>query len=139
MATQPTPIPPAPIQPNLYVLAGAGLSVTYATSGIDGKPHFTYHHVGSPPLTFAGDQIETSASPLGTLVTVVIFRTIDTGSTTFTLLVPRVNLNAGEQIQIATDGITTIHRFFVNPRLLHGQLDLYTVTPLRGTASHVVF
>jgi hypothetical protein len=68
----------------------------------------------------------------------VIFHTVDSGSTTFTLLVPRVNMHAGESIAIRTDGITALHRFSIAP-VLHGQLDFYTVHPLSGTASHVVF
>ena len=130
--------PAAFIQPNLYDLSGDGLHVTYTTSGFDGKPHFTYHSA-SQTLSFAGDQIQTIETPLGTLVTVFIFRTIDTGSTSFTLLVPRANLNPGEYLQIATEGITTLHRFSVIHALMHGQLDLYTVHALHGTASHVVF
>jgi hypothetical protein len=130
---------PAPfIQPNLYDLSGGGLHVTYTTSGIDGKPHFTYHSA-TQTLNFAGDQIQTNSSPLGALVTVIIFRTVDSGSTSFTLLVPRVNLNSGEHLHIVTEGITTLHRFSVIPALMHGQLDRYTVYALQGTASRVVF
>jgi hypothetical protein len=55
------------------------------------------------------------------------------------LLVPRVNLNANEHLQIRTEGITTLHRFSIIPAMLHGQLDRYIVHALHGTASHVVF
>jgi hypothetical protein len=126
------------VHPNLYNLSGHGLHITYSTTGIDGKPHFSYHST-TQTLSFSGDQIETLQSPLGTLVTVFIFRTIDGPSTSFTLLVPRVNLNANEHLQIRTEGITTMHRFSIIPAMLHGQLDHYTVRALHGTASHVVF
>jgi hypothetical protein len=135
MATQPATF----IQPNLYDLSGAGLHITYSTTGIDGKPHFTYHS-GSQTLIFVGDQIQTTQSPLGTLVTVFIVRTVDSGSTTFTLLVPRANLNnISEHLQITTDGIIALHRFSLIHALMHGQLDRYTVHALHGTASHVQF
>jgi len=135
MATQPQP---AFIQPNSYNLSGIGLHITYTTTGIDGKPHFTYHST-SQTLSFVGDQIQTTQSPLGTLVTVFIFRTIDGPSTSFTLLVPRVNLNSGEHLQITTEGITTMHQFSIFPPQNHGQRDHYVVHALHGTASHLIF
>jgi hypothetical protein len=127
------------IQPNLYVLSGGSIHVTYSTSGINGQPHLTYT---SPFIShsFTGSQLTTTASPIGTLVTVTIQMTIDSGSTTFTLLVPRVNLNAlNDSVQITTEGITTHHRFSVIPAAMHGQLDTYSVQELTGTASHVEF
>jgi hypothetical protein len=75
----------------------------------------------------------------GTVVSVAIFRTIDSGSTTFSVLIPRVNLSAGERIVISTEGITATHRFSVVLAFNHGQLDAYTVTPLHGTADIVAF
>jgi hypothetical protein len=126
------------VQPNLFDLSGHGLHITYSTTGIDGKPHFSYHST-TQTLNFTGDQIETLQSPLGTLVTVFIFRTIDGPSTSFTVLVPRVNLIANECLQIRTEGITTMHRFSIIPAMLHGQLDHYTVHALHGTASRVAF
>jgi len=43
---------------------------------------------------------------LGRLVTVFLVRTVDTGSTTFTLLVPNVNLPPSNFSNITTEGIT---------------------------------
>ena len=127
------------VQPNLYVLSGGGIHVTYSTDGINGQPHLTYSSF-FVSHTFTGNQIQTTQSPLGTLVTVTIQMTVDSGSTTFTLLVPRVNLNApNESVQITTEGITTHHRFSVIPAALHGQLDTYSVQQLSGSASHVLF
>ena len=33
--------------PDLYTLHGGGLHVSYSTTGIDGKPHFTYQDAQS--------------------------------------------------------------------------------------------
>jgi len=127
------------IQPNFYAVSGGGLHVTYSTTGINGQPHLNY---ASPSIShnFTGNQITTTASPLGTLVTVTIQMTVDTGSTSFTLLVPRVNLSGpADHVNIATEGITTHHRFSVFQGAMHGQLDTYSVTALSGTASLVEF
>ena len=126
------------IQPNLYVLSGGGINVTYTTDGFDGQPHFTYHS-GLISKTFTGTGIVTTASPIGTLVTVIIMMTVDSGSTSFTLLIPVVNLNPNETVNITTEGITTHHRFSILPAAMHGQIETYGVQELTGTAKHVLF
>jgi hypothetical protein len=127
------------IQPNFYAVSGGGLHVTYSTTSINGQPQVYYV---SPFVShnFIGNQITTTASPLGTLVTVTIMMTVDTGSTSFTLLVPRVNLSGpADHVPIDTQGITTHHRFSVFQGAMHGQLDTYSVQELTGTASLVEF
>jgi tripartite-type tricarboxylate transporter receptor subunit TctC len=136
--TTPTPAPTPAATPNLYQLHGAHLHITYATSGIDGKPHFTYQDV-QHALHFTGDQIRTVPTEIGTLVTVTIHSTVDAGSTSFTLVVPQVNLGQSHHASIRTQGITTLHRFSIFPPANHGQRELYTVTDLSGSAGAVTF
>ncbi len=128
------------VSPDLYTLSGGGIHVTYATTGFTGQPHLTYQ---DPFRTqaFTGNQIRVVQVPdLGTIVSVTIVMTIDTGSTTFSMLLPAVQLvSNGGGVPISTDGITTQHRFSVIPLLNHGQREFYTVTPMTGTASHVLF
>jgi hypothetical protein len=124
--------------PNLCQLQGHQLHVTYSTTSIDGKPHFTYRDA-SQTLNFRGDEIRTLDSEIGTLVSVTILQTIDNGSTSFSLLVPLVNLGPSNQAHINTEGITTMHRFSVVPILNQGQIELYSVTKLRGSAEMVAF
>jgi hypothetical protein len=124
------------VQPTAWNLfnPGAGLQVSYSVAG----PHLHYHH-GPVIRDFTGSEIRVVEAPdLGTLVSVTILLTVDSGSTTFTVLLPRVNLPAPPAlpalVPVATEGITTVHRFSVFPPLLHGQQEFYTVTPLQGTA-----
>jgi hypothetical protein len=65
--------------------------------------------------------------------------TVDTGSTSFSLMVPTVNLGASSQAHIKTFGITTIHKFSIVPIFRQGQTELYTIHELSGTASFVAF
>ena len=106
--------PIVPKTPNLFRLHGTNLQVIYSTSGFDGKPHLQYHDVFQT-LHFSGDQIRTLPSEIGTLVTVTIRMTVDTGSTVFTLLVPHVNLEdeSNTPVNITTYGFTTIRRFSI--------------------------
>jgi hypothetical protein len=123
--------------PNLYDLHGHHLHITYSTSSIDGKPLFQYHDPFQT-LQFSGDQIRTLDSEVGTLVTVTIRLTTDFGSTSFTLMVPQVNLDQSSESQITTFGITTLHRFSIAPQLDRGQTEHYTVAELSGTAAFVI-
>jgi hypothetical protein len=141
---------PALVHPNLFQLSnhhhngGGTLQVTYLThSGPptpqfpQGPPHFTYQDENQS-LTFSGAQVQVVNSELGDIVSVVIRLTPDSGSTTFSLLVPNVNIVAGQQASIHTEGITAIHRLSLVPALNQGQRDQYSVTPLHGTASDVI-
>jgi hypothetical protein len=130
------------VTPNLFQLTGhAGghhLHITYATSGIDGKPSMTYQdaHEGK---SFRGDEIRSVECDLGYLVSVTIRMTPDAGSTSISVFIPRMRINQGEHAAIHTDCVTTMHRFSIAPQLLHGQLDTYSVAALHGTAQFVVF
>jgi hypothetical protein len=124
--------------PNLYELSGNNLHITYSTTSLDGKPHFTYQDA-QQTLNFRGDDIRATATEIGTLVSVTTRRTVDTGSTTFTVLIPNVGLDPAQPAHIRTEGITTLHRFSVIPAFNHGQKDIYTVVPLSGTARFVMF
>jgi hypothetical protein len=123
--------------PNLFSLSGGGLTVSLALSGIDGKPHFSYQDAHQS-LSFSGDEITLEETALDTLASVTLVRTVDFGDTTFTLLVPRVNLLGAASHVIYTVGITTTHRTTI-AGLGHGQLTTYHVTELRGSAAQVQF
>jgi hypothetical protein len=123
-------------EPNLYQLSGKHLHVTYSTTGVDGKPHFSYQD-SHQTLNFSGDEIRSSKNEIGTLISVTIRMTVDTGGTTFSLLLPRVNIPGEQSVPIQTEGIITLHKFSILPMI--GQLDFYTVTPLTGSAQRVFF
>src|SRR3974390_1235560 len=138
-APAPQPVnPPVVKQPNRYELSGEGIHITYSTTSFGGVPLFTYQDAFQSKQ-FTGSQIRTVLTEIGTLVTVTIFLTVDSGSTTFTVLIPTVNLRSTDSVAISTEGITTVHRFMVVGPPLQGQTELYTIYPLRGTASFVVF
>jgi len=131
--------PPAGLRlPNLYQLHGEKLKISYSTSSIRGTPLFSYQDAHQS-LNFHGEEIRTTTTDLGTLISVTIRKTIDAGSTTFTLLLPRVNLQQTITASITTEGITTEHRFSTVPLQNRGQLDNYTMTHLTGSAQSVVF
>ena len=123
--------------PNLFSLSGGGLTVSLALSGIDGKPHFSYQD-SHQSQSFSGDEITVEETALSTLASVTVVKTVDLGDTTFTLLVPRVNLSGAASHVIQTIGITAMHRTTI-AGLGHGQLTTYHVTRLYGSAAQVQF
>ncbi len=122
-------------QPTLYELSGGGIHVSYATTSFGGKPLFTYHDAFQFK-SVSGDAITRLETDIGTLVTIVIHMTVDRGSTTFSLLLPHVNLPPSHVQNITAEGITTLQRFSVPAP--QGQTQFYTVHSLHGTASFVV-
>jgi hypothetical protein len=130
--------PPTPT-PNQYHLHAGHLSVSYFPDGFDVGPTpptgpivLTYQD-SHQALTFRKDVASVVDVPgLGTVVTVILVANPDRGSTTFSLVVPRVELPGAHSAPIHTEAITAIHKGFIR---LTGQDQTYTVTALRGTAA----
>ena len=126
------------VAPNLFQLSGHQVHVNYTTTGIDGKPHFMYQDA-QQTKSFSGDEIRAVECDLGMLISVTIHLTVDMGSTSFSVFIPRMQIEQGTTAAIHTDGVTTMHRFSIVPAFNRGQLDSYAVKALDGTAQHVVF
>ncbi len=122
--------------PNQFVLNGGNLLIRLSLGGIDGEPHLQYqdsHHA----MEFSGDEIYLESTSLGDLATVTTMNTKDIGHTSFTLVIPAVDVSEGPQT-VATMGLITMHRTRPNG-VNRGQLRTYHMTELRGSARHVDF
>ncbi|MBV8521836.1 MAG: hypothetical protein JOY71_06885 [Acetobacteraceae bacterium] len=123
-------------QPHTWNLTGAGgVQVRFSVA----EPQLQYQDVNGT-RNFSGNDIRLSEVPdLGTVVTVTLQITVDSGSTSFSLLLPRVNLPGPPAtplaVPVVTEGITTVHHLSLVPAFQHGQQDTYMVTQLRGTAA----
>ncbi len=125
-------------QPNHFELHGHGISITYDTTSLSGQSQLHYKS-GQEDLTLNGGDIRTVQSEIGTLVTVSTTRTVDTGYTSLTVLIPQVNL-VNNASPIKTEAILTTHHYFAaNPSLVKGQLESYHTISLSGKASFVVY
>jgi hypothetical protein len=128
-----------PLAANLFDLRGGGLTVSYAASSLDGRPRLSYRSLGQT-RNFAGDELTTVDTAIGTLVTVTIAATPDLSTTTFTVVLPRTNVESGQSATVRTQGITTVSRTSIGgPALVRGQLATNRVVTLIGTARAVVF
>jgi len=92
-------------------------------------------------MDFLGDGIRSVDVPdLGTLVTVRLVLTPDSGYTTFSLLLPCANVPAEAAAlpgpyPVTTYAVTTVHHTGVVPGFQSGQQDHYAITELAGTAT----
>ena len=99
-----------------------------------GEPELEYRgHEGT--LTFFGKQIERQESPQGSLLTVVLERSLDAGALTLTLVLPPVNLGNKQQQTFNTVAIKT-KSFGILPR--EGARLTYDVLTLQGVAEKVI-
>lgn len=125
-------------QPNSYDFTGTTLKISYSTTGIDGKAHFSYKN-GKNILNFQGEEIRTVETEIGTLVSVTVSKPVDRNSVSFSVLIPKVNLDSKLKSSLTTRGFLTFHKFSQIPSFNTGQLDTSQVYSLIGTAKSVIF
>ncbi len=131
----------ANIQPNRFVLQSSDgtTKVDYETSNFVGQPSFNLTQgSGGPIRHFAGSQIRTRKSEVGTLITVTTQVTVDTGSTSLSVLIPAISLTATSDHQsFETEAIITSH---TGPDSVPstGVHERYQFIPLNGEASFVL-
>jgi len=126
------------IVPNQFDLKGQGVSISYSTSSLTGKPQLSFKK-GRQTLSFTGDEITVVDTMIGGLVTVVIAKTVDREFTSFSFLLPAIQLSDPSAKQLfRTLGITTVHvTSIAGP--VQGVQQSYKSVQLRGTARQVVF
>jgi predicted acyl esterase len=121
------------IAPTHYELDGAHVHMTYETTAVDGRASFSYHDAQRGGLRFSGDEIRIEEAEIGRLVTVTLHTTPERLSTTFTVLLPHVDVGPKHAVPIQAQGITTVHRNEA-PGAGRGEVELYKVVELKGMA-----
>lgn len=130
----------ANIPPNRYVLQSSDgkTKVDYETSSLTGQPILNLTQGPGPIRHFAGSQIRTVSTEIGTLVTVTTEMTVDTGSTSFSVLIPAITLtSASETLAVKTEAIVTTHSG-PNSVPATGVHETYHFVPLKGEANLVM-
>ena len=130
----------ANIQPNRYLLQSQDgkTKVDYETTSFIGQPVLNLTQGPGPIRHFAGSQIRTLNTEVGTLVTVTTHMTVDTGSTSFSVLIPAISLAAvSDHKAFATEAIVTSH---TGPNSIPstGVHETYQFIPLNGEANFVL-
>ncbi|MBT4521985.1 MAG: carboxypeptidase regulatory-like domain-containing protein [Halieaceae bacterium] len=127
-----------PSQPNHYVFAGKNVSVEYTTSSIDDTPQLHYRRGSNGVRTFSGDEIRATKTEVGQLVTLSLRQIPDLKTTTFTLLIPAVNVNEQGPVLFETTAfITNHHTTIAGPALVDGPIQTHFMQSLLAQASQV--
>lgn len=130
----------ANIKPNRFVLQSSDgkTKVDYETSSFIGQPVLNLSQGPGPIRHFAGSQIRTLNTEIGTLVSVTTQLTVDTGSTSFSVLIPAITLTAvGDQKAFTTDAIITAHSG-PNSVPQTGVHETYQFIAMKGEANFVL-
>ena len=128
----------AQITPNQFELQGPGVRISYSTTSIAGKPILSFTK-GRKTLTFSGNEIGRLETKIGALITVTIATVPDRSVTTFSFLLPAINLlKESAKVSFQTIGITTTHKTSIAGPVT-GVQQTYKFVQLRGTARRVIF
>jgi len=130
----------ANIQPNRFILQSndGKTKVDYETSSFIGQPILNLAQGPGPVRHFSGFQIRTVNTEIGTLVTVTTHITVDTGSASFSVLIPAISLaTISDHKTFATEAIVTSHS---GPNSLPsaGVHETYRFIPMEGEATIVL-
>jgi hypothetical protein len=130
----------ANIAPNSFVLQSSDgkTKVDYETTSFVGQPVLNLTlGPGGPIRHFAGSQIRIRNTEIGTFVSVTTQMTVDSGSTSFSVLIPAVTLTSiVDHKTISTEAIIT-HHTGPNSVPITGVHETYKFIPLSGEASFV--
>jgi len=117
----------------IYALSGGGIQIDYTVG-----TSFVFKQ-GGTTKTFTDGEIITDQTGLGTLVSVPLMLTIDTGGSRFGVFVPTVQLTVGQSAPVTTIGAT---ESFSGPNSIPRRPTTWQCVALQGTVTdtlpHVV-
>jgi hypothetical protein len=130
----------ASLQPNRFVLQSndGKTKVDYETTSLTGAAILNLTQSPGPIRHFSGSQIRVRNTEIGALVTVTTHITVDTGSTSFSVLIPSISLASGNQHQaFTTEAIVTNHSG-PNSVPITGVHETYQFIPMKGEATLIM-
>jgi hypothetical protein len=119
---------------NKFVLKHHRTEIDYTIGETSGLPALTYKH-GSDTKTFTAKEITTDATALGSLVSVPLVATIDTGGERFGFFLPQVEVPSGQTAELSTMGV---YEKFSGPDSVPQVPPSWTSIELHGTAQTVI-
>jgi hypothetical protein len=116
---------------NTFVLRHGPVEVDYRPGVVAGATALVYSDGGSVHLSFTAAEITTDQTGLGTLVSVPLRLTIDTGGERFGFFLPELDVAAGQSRGFRTVGV---YWTFGGPDSFPRRIPSWTSIPLNGTA-----
>jgi hypothetical protein len=119
---------------NRFVLKGHNIEVDYTIGITPGLPALTYKN-GPDVRTFHTGEITTNATALGSIVSVSLVRTVDTGGEVFGFFLPQLTVPAGQTENFMTAGV---FERFSGPDSIPARPPSWISIELRGSAQTVM-
>jgi hypothetical protein len=119
---------------NKYVLSGNGIQIDYTIGGNPGFTALTFTE-GGTTKSFNPGQITSDHTGLGTLVSVALVQTVDTGGTRFGFFLPDVQATLGQKVPVTTIGVIET---FGGPNSVPHRPTHWQCVHLHGTAEEVI-
>ena len=120
---------------NKFVLKHHEVEVDYTIGATPGLPVLVYQHGSDTPRTFTDAEITTDETGLGTLVSVPLVISVDTGGERFGFFLPQLDLELGQSEDFHTVGV---YEKFSGPDSFPPRAPSWRCIELAGTAESVI-
>jgi hypothetical protein len=120
---------------NHFVLRHHNIEVDYIVGITPGLPALTYSDGNSSALSFTDADITTDKTALGTLVSVSLLKTVDTGGERFGFVLPELDVPQGRSGRFETVGV---YERFSGPDTVPPVPPSWRGIKLQGTARTVI-
>lgn len=119
---------------NKFTLKGRHIEVDYTVGANPALPALIYHE-GSLMKSFKPNEITTDSTALGSLVSVPLVRTVDTGGKTFAFLLPAIDVPPGQTVDFET---VAMCEEFGGPDSIPHRPTTWQTFVMHGTAQTVI-
>ena len=120
---------------NKFVLKHHQVEVDYTLGATPGIPALVYQDGSSAPKSFTSAEITTDQTRLGTLVSVSLVTSIDTGGERFGFFLPQLDVPRGQSEEFRTGGV---YERFSGPDSIPHHDPSWRCIELHGTAQTVI-
>ena len=119
---------------NKFVLKHHQIEVDYTIGITPGLTALTYKD-GPNVKTFKTNEVTTDQTALGSMVSVVLVKTIDTGGERFGFFLPQLDVPSGQTEKFATAGV---YETFSGPASIPHRPPMWRCIDMHGTAQTVI-
>lgn len=124
-----------PVTANKFVLKHHQVEVDYTAGATPGIPALIYRDGASAPMSFTASEVTTDQTGLGTLVSVALAASIDTGGERFGFFLPQLDVPRGQSAEFRTAGV---YERFSGPDSIPHREPSWRCIELDGTAQTVI-
>jgi hypothetical protein len=119
---------------NKFTLTGDNIQIDYTIGGNPSFPALTYRD-GTTTKSFKPSEITTQSTALGSLVSIPLLRTIDTGGANFAFFLPSIEVPGEQTVPFTT---AAVGDQFSGPNSIPRRPTTWRACVMQGTAQNVI-